>query len=160
MRLYIQQLEERVRQLTGENEQLAHEVNQLRAQLGLPPLAASPEQTGAVTPERRQAMPSSPARTCRRRAAAGLAGASVAANDPLNAPDGAGAAGGAPVDLSTLAGGAAPILSSRAPAPSRPQPAAVPPRRRRLLAPTGAVRRRRRSPARRATNTTSPTATS
>ena len=48
MRLYIQQLEERVRQLTGENERLLYELNQLRAQLGQPPLPADPEQTGAV----------------------------------------------------------------------------------------------------------------
>ena len=49
MRLYIQQLEERIRQLTGENERLLYEVNQLRASLGQPPLAAGPVQTGAVT---------------------------------------------------------------------------------------------------------------
>src|SRR6185503_9272166 len=49
MRLYIQQLEEHIRQLTGENERLLYELNQLRTSLGQPPLAAGPNQTGAVT---------------------------------------------------------------------------------------------------------------
>ncbi len=103
MRLYIQQLEDRVRQLTGENERLSHEVVELRTQLGLPMAAAAePEQTGAVT----SAAEPDPL-------AGGQPGAappqdigtlSVAPDDPLIAPDGAGSTG-APIDLSTLAGG-------------------------------------------------------
>src|SRR3712207_1846016 len=52
MRLYIQQLEEQVRQLTGENERLGYELQQLRAQIAqtgaAPGQAAEPAQTGAV----------------------------------------------------------------------------------------------------------------
>ena len=40
MRLYVQQLEERVRQLTGENERLLYQLNQMRIALGQPPLQA------------------------------------------------------------------------------------------------------------------------
>lgn len=82
MRLYITELEERIRQLTGENERLAYEVGQLRAQLGLPPLPARQAAAGAALPA--DAFP-------------------VASDDPLVRPDGA--TGSAPVDLSTLAGG-------------------------------------------------------
>ena len=48
MRLYIQQLEERVRQLTGENERLTYELNQLRAAARPAAAPAGPAQTGAV----------------------------------------------------------------------------------------------------------------
>ena len=49
MRLYIQELEQRIRELTGENERLVYEVNRLRAEAGQPPLLSGPAQTGAVT---------------------------------------------------------------------------------------------------------------
>lgn len=116
MLLYIQQLEDRIRQLTGQNEQLTHEVNQLRNQLGMAPLEASPMQTGAVTPG---ALPDDavtpgadlPPGTLPQSADAG----SVAVDDPLNAPDGAGLDQAppdqAPIDLSTLAGGAGQFLT-------------------------------------------------
>ncbi len=117
MLLYIQQLEERVRQLTGDNERLGYEVNQLRAQLGLPPLATSPEQTGALTPEPAQAGD----------AAAADANLQPGTQQELtpppaaaNAADSAGASTGAPVDLSTLAGGAGAQLM----APGAAEPAA------------------------------------
>ena len=53
MRLYIQQLEERVRQLTGENERLLYQVEPDARRSGQPPLQAgqvAPAQTGAVAP--------------------------------------------------------------------------------------------------------------
>jgi len=110
MRLYIQQLEERVRQLTGDNERLVYEVNQLRGQLGMPPLAAA-EATGDVTGGDLAA----PAETT---PAPGdeqsLGMLSVSPDDPLIAPDGAveepgtgQPSDGQPVDLSALAGGPA-----------------------------------------------------
>jgi len=113
MRLYIQQLEERVRQLTGENERLTYELNQIRAQVGLPPLAQ--EQPGAVQPG--QDLAAAPSTQPGPNAVG-----SVAVNDPLNAPDGAGVqpGGGAPVDLSTLAGGQ--MLSPNATVPQQPAP--------------------------------------
>jgi tol-pal system protein YbgF len=49
MALYIQQLEARVRELTGQNQELAHQVDVLRAQLGEP--AQGPAQTGALSPQ-------------------------------------------------------------------------------------------------------------
>ena len=131
MLLYIQQLEQQVRQLTGENERLVYEVNQLRAQAGLPPLAAAPEQTGALAAAPAPGGDAAPAdaNVLPGQQPQDLGTASVAANDPLNAPDGAGAQTGAPVDLSTLAGGAgAQILAPPAaptdqsePAPDQPQ---------------------------------------
>jgi tol-pal system protein YbgF len=103
MRLYVQDLEERVRQLTGQNEQLTYELNQLRAQLGQAPAQSAPEQTGALTPQPGQdgqvlgevdlppaAPPQDPGTL------------SVSRDDPLIAPDGL---EGAPVDLSIFAGG-------------------------------------------------------
>jgi len=112
MRLYIQQLEERVRQLTGQNEQLMHELNMARTALGQPPLQAiPPAQTGALSPQ-----PLPGAETMPGQAPAGpgappsdLGTLSVSPGDPLVAPDGA--LEGAPVDLSTLASGAAPELT-------------------------------------------------
>ena len=102
MRVYIQQLEERLRQLTGQNEQLTYEVNQLRAQLGH---AGVPGQTGAIAGQPQTAMgepiPSNalPAAGTTPQDAGNY---SIAADDPLIAPD-----GGEPVDLSVLAGGGA-----------------------------------------------------
>ena len=99
MRLYIQDLEERVRQLTGENERLTFEVNQLRAELGMPPLHGDVAETGAVTG---QDLTQEPGGTQE------LGTLTVSPDDPLIAPDGATDTNGdAPVDLSALAGGVA-----------------------------------------------------
>src|SRR3712207_6174989 len=85
MRLYIQQLEERVRQLTGENEQLTYQLNQLRGQAGQTGQAGQ-AQLGAAAgqdPATARATPVQPWTD------PGLAGAnavppgSVAADDPL-----------------------------------------------------------------------------
>src|SRR4051794_27452657 len=48
-RVYVQQLEDQGGHLNGENERLTHELNQLRAGLGQPPIAPTADQTGAVT---------------------------------------------------------------------------------------------------------------
>ena len=94
MRLYIQQLEERIRQLTGENERLAYELNQLR--VAARPAAACrprPMQTGAVADRlrrsqtRRRASRREPRRPARRRRISARCPSSP--NDPLIAPDGA-----------------------------------------------------------------------
>ena len=103
MRLYIQQLEERVRQLTGQNEQLSYELNQLRAQVGQGGVAI-PDQTGALAG---QQLPGAPPAQGQALAVPpqDLGGYSIAPNDPLIAPDGVQAGG--PIDLSVLAGGGA-----------------------------------------------------
>ena len=97
MRLYVQQLEEKLRQLTGQNEQLMYELNQLRAQTGQGGAAAAPGQRGAI-PQGAQT--------------GGIAAAappqdpgafSAAADDPRVAPDGSDVH--SPVDLSEMAGG-------------------------------------------------------
>jgi tol-pal system protein YbgF len=110
MRLYIQELEERVRQLTGENERLAYELNQLRSQLGMAGGPGDPAATGAVTGgQTLTQLP--PDQTFGD--ADQIGAMSVSPDDPLIAPDGAvdGApVEGGPVDLSTLAAGAAPEL--------------------------------------------------
>jgi tol-pal system protein YbgF len=105
MRLYILDLEERVRQLTGTNERLTYEVNQLRTQLGLPPLQDEPAATGAVTGQNLEAPPAGEEPGAPQE----LGTLSVSPDDPLIAPDGATGAE-APVDLSQLAAGAAPEL--------------------------------------------------
>jgi tol-pal system protein YbgF len=122
MRLYIQQLEERIRQLTGENERLFYELNQMRASLGQPPLQAGPQQTGAVNGVAPnvdntgvQVGPNLPPGAPPQE----LGSISVSPNDPLIAPDGVDES--APVDLSTLAGGVAGELVG-----SDPATAAVP----------------------------------
>jgi tol-pal system protein YbgF len=119
MRLYIQQLEERVRQLTGENERLGYEVNQLRGQLGLP-VAAGVDQTGAIAPQPLPDAPPTPFPSAGQTLGAppaplpsadqalggpprDLGTDSVSRNDPLIAPDGV--EPGGPIDLSVLAGG-------------------------------------------------------
>jgi tol-pal system protein YbgF len=112
MRLYIQQLEEQVRQLTGQNERLFYELNKMRAAAGQPPLQAAdlggPAQTGAVAanpaPMADTQLGSNLPPPGPGEAPQDLGGISVAPNDPLIAPDGADDS--APVDLSTLAGGA------------------------------------------------------
>jgi tol-pal system protein YbgF len=108
MRLYILDLEERVRQLTGENERLTHEVNQLRAQLGMPSLAEAPAETGAVTGQDLAEAPTEPGGTQT------LGTLSVSPDDPLIAPDGATEDAG-PVDLSALAGNVAPEFGNPIP---------------------------------------------
>jgi tol-pal system protein YbgF len=127
MRLYVQQLEERVRQLTGENERLVYELNKVRASLGEPPIQAGaplePAQTGAVAADTAGAAPGvevgpnvpfgAPPQD--------LGTVSVSPNDPLIAPDGADDS--APVDLSTLAGGVAGELVGPPPAPGAAPPA-------------------------------------
>jgi tol-pal system protein YbgF len=127
MSLYIQQLEERIRQLTGENERLVYEVNQLRASLGQPPLAAAgPAETGTVPPAGTApaggvqvgALPTDPQ-------AEQLGTLSVAPNDPLIAPDGA-VDQGAPVDLTSLAAGVAPEVMAPGQAPVTPPPGTDP----------------------------------
>jgi tol-pal system protein YbgF len=110
MLLYIQQLEARVRQLTGENEQLAYEINQLRAQLGMPPMEVGPGQTGALTGAQGSDVVTTGPDVQTGVAPQGAAPDSVAVNDPLNAPDGAGLDSQAPIDLSTLAGGSGQLL--------------------------------------------------
>jgi tol-pal system protein YbgF len=115
MRLYIQQLEERIRVLTGQNERLTYEVNQLRVAAGLPPLQADPMQTGTVPADGVQAatLPPAPGTAPPQ----DLGTLSVSPDDPLIAPDGALPADpNAPVDLSTLATGVAPELTAPAPA--------------------------------------------
>jgi len=103
MRLYIQDLETRIRLLTGENERLAHEVSQLRSQLGMPPLqAAEPAATGAVVTGQELTGPPTQATPQDGQLLGAL---TVSPDDPLIAPDGAGAE--PPVDLSALAGGVA-----------------------------------------------------
>ena len=124
MRLYIQQLEERVRQLTGENERLLYEVNQLRASLGQPP-----RQAGAMAdPARAGAVPADGTQTAGVQPGADippgappqdLGQLSVAPNDPPIAPDGA-VDGGAPIDLSSLASGMAGEIVGPAPAAGPP----------------------------------------
>jgi tol-pal system protein YbgF len=122
MRLYIQQLEERVRQLTGENERLGYEVNQLRTQLGLP-AAAGLDQTGAIAPQPLPGTPPTPFPSAGQALGAppaplpsadqalgapprDLGTVSVSRDDPLISPDGM--EPGGPIDLSVLAGGGAP----------------------------------------------------
>jgi tol-pal system protein YbgF len=125
MRLYIQQLEERVRQLTGQNQDLAHQVNELRAQLGMAALPEGPEQTGAVTPA-----PGGDATGATVGSADSQLGApprdlgtlTVAPNgEAAPAAESSANNSGAPIDLSTLAGGspsplAVPGVSESAPA--------------------------------------------
>jgi len=112
MRLYVQQLEERVRQLTGDNERLLYQLNQMRASLGQPPLMAggvpAPEAVGTFpqTGEQpsmatvQQGQVPAPAASPQE-----LGAMSTSPSDQLVQPGGSEA--GAPVDLSTLAGGVA-----------------------------------------------------
>jgi tol-pal system protein YbgF len=120
MRLYIQQLEERIRLLTGQNERLLYEVNQLRAAAGMPAHQADPMQTGAVPVDPAQAGvqvgANLPAGSTSAAAPQDLGTLSVSPNDPLIAPDGALPADpNAPVDLSSLATGITPELVTPAP---------------------------------------------
>ncbi len=108
MRLYVHQLEERVRQLTGENERLGHELSQLRAQLGQPTAAGGLDQTGAIAPQPLPGALAGPLPSADQALAPpprNLGSVSVSPDDPLIAPDGV--ALNAPIDLSVLAGGGA-----------------------------------------------------
>lgn len=104
LRLRILELEEQIRRLTGQNERLTYEVNQLRTQLGLPLYQEEPVQTGAVTGETLGAPPAGEAAADAQQ----LGTLSVSPSDPLVAPDGA--VPEPPVDLSQLATGVAPEL--------------------------------------------------
>ncbi len=101
MRLYILELEDRVRHLTGQNERLAHEVNQLRGQLGMPPMQEEPAETGALTGEDAD-WPSA------EQSPGGMQELGSLTVPPQD-PSAGGSPGGAgqPVDLSTLASGVA-----------------------------------------------------
>jgi tol-pal system protein YbgF len=122
MRLYIQQLEERVRMLTGENERLRHDLNQLRVSMGQPPLQADPQQTGTLSGDQVQTATLPPTQATPPQ---DLGTLSVSPNDPLIAPDGALPVDpNAPVDLSSLATGMTPELV--APAPGTTPPATDP----------------------------------
>jgi tol-pal system protein YbgF len=119
MRLYVQQLEQQVRQLTGQNEQLHYQLNQMRAQSGLPPVTAmgeavpgqpAPGQLApaqlpgqAPAPGQLAAAPAVPAEGGLGAPPRDLGSISIAADDPLLAPDGV--EHDLPVDLSVLAGG-------------------------------------------------------
>lgn len=100
MRLYVQQLEEQVRRLTGENERLTYELQQARG--GQPGVSTQP---GAAAPlpggTQQGALPQQPGLGTPPQ---DLGNLSIAQDDPLVAPDGAGMPGG-PIDLSTLAAG-------------------------------------------------------
>jgi tol-pal system protein YbgF len=125
MRVYIQQLEERVRQLTGENERLGHELSQLRAQFGQPAASPAQDQTGTLGTQQQPgaapypvtgAQPGMPGQadvyaqplpSADQALAApprDLGSISVSPDDPLIAPDGIPAG---PIDLSVMAGGGA-----------------------------------------------------
>ncbi|MGH6923503.1 MAG: tol-pal system protein YbgF [Propylenella sp.] len=124
MRLYIQDLENRVRQLTGENERLFYELNQMRAQLGMPPLLPNePAATGAVVTGEAVQPPAGVAPGAEQT----LGTLPVSPEAPLVPPQGAGAE--APVDLSALAGGVAPeMVKPEFGNPTPPgQPGAIPP---------------------------------
>jgi len=108
MRLYVQQLEERVRQLTGDNERLLYQLNQMRASLGQPQLQAG----GLPAPGAIDTLPGSAGQPDVATAPQGpgaspqeLSSTAAAPNDQL-IPSPASEAG-APVDLSALAGGLA-----------------------------------------------------
>lgn len=124
MRLYIQQLEEQIRQLTGENEQLRFELRRLQAQAGGAGSAAGGTelagQAGSGEIIRGTINPQGNASTEQGAPPQDLGTLSVAQDDPLIAPDGndgvepmqpgetfgnAATDGNAPLDLSALAGG-------------------------------------------------------
>jgi TolA-binding protein len=126
MLLRIRDLEERVRLLTGENERLTYEVNQMRAELGRPPLQTAPVETGALTVQPTPGDLPAPGTAPDGQPPQGTLGTlSVSRDDPLIAPDGV--EDGAPVDLSTLAGGVAgELFDPNAPAGAQPPAPVVP----------------------------------
>ena len=102
LRLQVQELQAQIRVLVGENERLAHELNQLRAGMGLAPAgAAEPAGTTGALPSQPLQAPSGDAAATPQE----LPG-TIAADDPLISPDGLDAAG--PLDLSVLATEGAP----------------------------------------------------
>ncbi len=119
MQLYIQQLEEQVRLLTGENERLLFELRQLQAQTGTTGGASSDGHIGVVTGG--TVNPASNSSAVSGAQMQDLGSLSISADDPRAAPDGqvaesggglTGAASGGnanpgsgPIDLSALAGG-------------------------------------------------------
>lgn len=134
MRLYIQQLEDQIRHLTGENEQLRFELRRLQAQVGAGGQPDAGGQFGAGGTElagqpgsqdngeiiRGTINPQGNASVDQGAPPQDLGTLSVAENDPLIAPDGsdgtgamqsgetfgtAASGGDAPLDLSALAGG-------------------------------------------------------
>jgi tol-pal system protein YbgF len=137
MRLYIQQLEEQIRHLTGENERLRFEVRQLQAQSGAPAQGQAVQQQVTRTDDgaivRGTINPQNNASVEQGAAPQDLGTLSVSQDDPLIVSDGAGedvraagdmqpgqfsdqpVAGGAdaPLDLSALAGGQAGALDSQ-----------------------------------------------
>lgn len=114
LQLYVQQLEEKVRTLTGENERLTHELNLMRAQGGQSAPSASADPIGAVAAG--QPRPAQPDRSGTQTTLGApprdLGSQSISPDDPLIAPDGAG--DGGPVDLSALANGTAPAAEQDA----------------------------------------------
>jgi tol-pal system protein YbgF len=103
LRIYIQQLEERVRQLTGENERLMHQVQQLSPPASSPQGQAGTAQIGpepGVQPTLQPALPGTAAAAPQRLPA----DAAPANADPLDVPEATPVQPG-PVDLSTLAAG-------------------------------------------------------
>ena len=140
MRLYIQQLEEQIRHLTGENERLRFEMRKLQAQSGAPAPVAQGQATQGQAAQadggatvRGTINPQNNASVEQGAAPQDLGTLSVSQDDPLIASDGAGedvrtagdmqpdqfpdqpVAGGAdaPLDLSALAGGQAGALDSQ-----------------------------------------------
>ncbi len=133
MRLYIQQLEEQVRQLTGEVERLRFQLRQAQAGLDTAPQAAGGDvPAGSNVPAGSDVLtesvsgeagpdstivgatvnPQSNASITQGAPPQNLGSLSIAVDDPRIAADGAGAA--APLDLSVLAGGAGTALSGSA----------------------------------------------
>jgi tol-pal system protein YbgF len=130
MRLYIQQLEEQLRRLTGENEQLRFQLRSLQAQSGAPAQAAPANDSATV---RGTINPQNNASVEQGAVPQDLGTLSVSQDDPLIASDGAAedartvdgiqpgqladqpvAGGGeAPLDLSALAGGQSGALDSQ-----------------------------------------------
>jgi len=125
MRLYIQQLEAQVRQLTGEVERLRFELRRSQAGLDAAPgtsgtegltgsIIEEPALGGAVIAEPvigGTVNPQDNASVIEGAPPQDLGSLSIAVDDPRIAADGAGDIGAAPLDLSTLAGGAGSGLS-------------------------------------------------
>ena len=120
MRLYVQQLEETVRQLTGEVERLRFEMRRTQASIDPAPDAIrAGDQAESVSDE---PVPGGPvlggtvnpqnnASVSQGAPPQDLGSLSIAANDPRIASDGIANGAAAPLDLSVLAGGAGTGLS-------------------------------------------------
>ena len=141
MRLYVQQLEEQVRQLTGEVERLRFELR--RAQAGLDPASGTTGTeglTGSIIEEPAfggpvisgpviggTVNPQNNASVSQGAPPQDLGSLSIAADDPRIAADGADDRGAAPLDLSTLAGGAGSNINPVQLPPPDGQSPALPP---------------------------------